>query len=359
MVARFTRSKLCIALITSTVAFNLTGCKSSRDYESILKENQFKYECENNHVLLVDSNVCDEDILKLPDDLVSLELFRCNYLTNLDNLSVSCPNIKYLRIDGCASLDDFSFVYDLVNLEYLDINESAFVTQELVDYLDEINIRHTITEEDLIEVQKVDEILNNITTDDMDDEDKVRAIACYIMNEYSYDIKSVNTSNLYPLSSFIRTGKGVCASYSYLANALLRKANINSYEIMSNDHGWNLLEFDGKYYYLDSTNLDFFPIISEIILKNFGIGFYYLNDPSCTILSAMDKYDDIENVIIPNSLIMDIKAGEDEKNIIEKYKNSVPVIMIEAIIVLLTFLNIFFSGKIYLETHKGIHGIKK
>jgi len=52
----------------------------------------------------------------------------------------------------------------------------------------------------------------------------------------------------------------------------------------------------------------------------------------------MKSYDDIENVIIPNSLIVDIINSEDEKSIIEKYKNTVPVVMIQALIILYAFM---------------------
>ena len=39
---------------------------------------------------------------------------------------------------------------------------------------------------------------------------------------------------------------GVCAGIAYTTNVLLRKAGIESYELISNDHGWNLIDLDGK-----------------------------------------------------------------------------------------------------------------
>lgn len=339
MVVKFAKRKLCIAIAMSTISLSLTGCKSSNNYESILAENQFEYEIDdNNFLVLIDSNICDEDVTSLSDEIVALGLYRCNYLTNLDDLPSTCPNIRNLCIDKCASFEDFSFVYNMPNLKRLDVIESAFVTRELVDYLDTANISHNITDKDIYFSEMIDEILSKIITDEMNDTEKINAIACYLMDEYSYVYNTASKSNLFPLSSFLETKKGVCASYAYLANALIRKAHINSYEITSIDHGWNILELDGKYYYLDSTNLKVIPFLSEVLIEKFGIGFYYLSDPEFTFWSAMKSYDDIENVIIPNSLIVDIINSEDEKSIIEKYKNTVPVVMIQALIILYAFM---------------------
>ena len=63
---------------------------------------------------------------------------------------------------------------------------------------------------------------------------------------------------------------GVCASYAYLTNVLLRKAGIESYEITSDSHAWNVIELDGKYYYLDGINASGMPdTTGDVIMANY------------------------------------------------------------------------------------------
>lgn len=67
-----------------------------------------------------------------------------------------------------------------------------------------------------------------------------------------------------------------------------------------------------------------------------------MTDPKATSFSAMNDYDNVEKVLIPDSLIEDIKAGQSEKNIFEKYGNSVPARVIEILIIVLS-INLGFK----------------
>lgn len=336
---------ICILGLTVCTFTTLTGCSSTKDYKSILDKNEFTYELSDDTAVLVDSNITDEDVTKLSPDIRVLGLFRCNYITDLSLLPAYCPDIQYLIIDKCASLEDLSFIYELDNLCYLDICESPFISDELVDYLNGKGIIHTIDGDKLKIVDEVDKVLSEIINESMSDEDKIKAITQYVIETYKYDKYRADVSNEYPLTSFLGAKRGVCASYAYLTNVLLRKADINSYEIVSDDHGWNVIELDGKYYYLDTTNMKILPFVAEMLLDNFNVGFYYMTSPAVTSFSVMDDYDNIENVIIPNSLIEDIRRGEDEKNIMEKYKNSVPVLIIQLLIIVIVLTEVFYRSK--------------
>ena len=58
---------------------------------------------------------------------------------------------------------------------------------------------------------------------DMTDEEKIQAITFYVIDNYSYKMSKVFESNAEPLESMLDNKGGVCASYAYLTNVLLRK----------------------------------------------------------------------------------------------------------------------------------------
>ena len=324
--------KICCLALCGVMALSLVGCGGP----SISERNQETYDVESGETYFssYQSHFSDEDLRRLPESIETINLDYALYLSDLSDLPDICPNLKRLTLDNCPSIDDISFIYRLPNLEYLSLNDCAYVTPELVEYLESRGIEHNITQDDLDAAAKVDEIIDEIITDDMTDEEKIQAITFYVIDNYKYRITKSMESNTEPLESMFENKGGVCASYAYLTNVLLRKAGITSYEIVSESHGWNIIELDGKYYYLDATNIKQIPLISKYVLKYFNVGFYYMQDPDANMWSAMDDYDDTDKVIIPQSLIEDIERGESEKNIWEKYGNSMPARIIEIVLII-------------------------
>ena len=77
-----------------------------------------------------------------------------------------------------------------------------------------------------------------------------------------------------------------------------------------------------------------------------------MTDPRANSFSAMKDFDKTDKVVIPQSLIEDIEAGQSEKNIWEKYGNSVPARIIEIILIIAAI-----SGGFTLAT-KAVDNIK-
>ena len=291
------------------------------------------------HVFYLDSDYTNSKI----DELETFgEEIRVLYIDSymiddLSRIAEYCPNIEKINLKYSPSISDLSFIYSLPNLKSVYIEENGYVTPELVEYLDRNCIDHNITQQDLDNVKELDQIISEIITEDMTDEEKIQAISLYVMNNYHYDIHKVEESNIRPLSSTLENKGGVCASYAYITNILLRKAGVTSYEVQTKNlesgHGWNLVQIDGKYYYLDTTNIDYLPPISSFVLEHLNIGFFYMTDPADTAFSAMENYDNIEKINIPKEMIEDIERGESEKNIIEKYGTGVPARIIELVLI--------------------------
>ena len=325
-----------ILLSASMTLLTTSGCSKDTEYEDIpthiTHADSIEDNIINDSILVMHfSDITDEDLASIPSDVDHLQFEDCYFLNNLDQLPKLFPNLKVLTIIHCPSVVNLDFIYDMPNLTFFCCDDCAGVNQELKDYLDEHNIDNNITERDIMVSKKIDEIYASIIKDDMTDEEKIRAITCYIVDNYDYDEEYITESNLDPLYSMVTTNKGVCAGYAYLADVLLCKAGINSHYVIDADHAWNIIEEDDKYYYLDTTNIDTNDYISSI--KKLNSAPYYMSSPNNTYASSMTPYNAGEGkIIMPKSFVDDIAAGEDIKTLKEKYNGDFVLYWLKSLI---------------------------
>lgn len=322
---------ICLLTLVAMLA-GLTGCGGP----SISELNGTSYDIPYGETSLSAyyEPISDADLMKLPSTIESITLDYCNFVSDLSKLPEVCPNLKRITLNNCAAIDSLDFLFEFPNLEYIKLNDCAFIDRATVADFKGLGIEVDVSEADLDAAEKVNEIISEIITEDMTDEEKIQAITFYVIDNYKYKVTKVMESNEEPLESMLDNKGGVCASYAYLTNVLLRKAGIESYEICSSSHAWNVINLDGKYYYLDATNIKQIPLISKYVVKYFNFGFSYMTDPGVNPIAPTADYDDTSKVVIPQSLIDDIAAGESEKNIWEKYGNCYPAIIIEIILLI-------------------------
>lgn len=263
------------------------------------------------------SSIDNKCIECFPESVEELNLAYCFYLNDLSLLPKQCPNIKVLYLDCLPSLKDFSFLYAFENLEEVTISDSAYITEDLINYLDSHGIKHNLSETDVQNNKITDDIINEIITPDMSDKEKIQKICSYVLENIDYDINISSDSNLHPLGFVLENNKGVCTSYAYLTNILLEKANIKTYLVTDDDHAWNMINLDGKYYYIDNTSIDSFSF-DKLLLDVFNVGLFYMGDTEDVTMAPMSSLQSGE-VNIPIQLLEDVLKGRNEKDVIEKY----------------------------------------
>lgn len=188
-----------------------------------------------------------------------------------------------LEYDGKITLDDLSFLIKDIYSDGSYISGTlGRVTSQVVDCGEytqvnfSVEYRNTLEEEEFIN-SEVNRILKNIIKPGMSEFEKVKAVHDYIINNTRY-AKDTKHS---PHSAYtiFKEGKGVCQAYTLASYRLLDAIGIENYYVVGkssnggvwNDHSWNLLKIDGRYYNMDVTKDD--PLISDgeqrLTYKNF------------------------------------------------------------------------------------------
>ena len=127
------------------------------------------------------------------------------------------------------------------------------------DYKIGITINRAYTQDEINEINnKVDKILNENVNNNMPPKEKIRAIHDYIINHTEYDKlkyenKNDDTYKSNTAYGVLIEGYGTCNGYAEAMEIFLDKMNIINYKISNEEHIWNLVYLDGKWYHLDLT----------------------------------------------------------------------------------------------------------
>lgn len=169
------------------------------------------------------------------------EVFTIRYLNDISNLKAGINSI----INDVISQDDY-FHYTLEKYSYVYEGYEGDVTIKF-----NVNYMETKEQADYV-TYRIDEILGEIITGDMDAYQKEKAIHDYIVLNVDFDITlSENTAY-----AALANGNTVCQGYALLAYKMLNRAGIETRIIEGTaeaPHLWNLVQLDGRWYHLDCT----------------------------------------------------------------------------------------------------------
>lgn len=120
-------------------------------------------------------------------------------------------------------------------------------------------IEHIYTKEEISTINYiVDNKLKEIITDNMTNEEKIKQVHDYIIDNTTYDTFKTNNINDDTYKSntaygVLVQGYGICSGYSDTISIFLNKLNIENYKISNNTHIWNLVYLNGVWSHLDAT----------------------------------------------------------------------------------------------------------
>ena len=120
-------------------------------------------------------------------------------------------------------------------------------------------IEHIYTEEEITKINYiVDNKIKELIIDTMTNEEKVKIIHDYIIDNTTYD--TLKTENIHDDTYKSNTaygvliqGYGICSGYSDAISIFLNKLNIKNYKISNDTHIWKLVYLNGVWSHLDAT----------------------------------------------------------------------------------------------------------
>lgn len=292
-----------------------------------------------------------KDLPSIPS-LESLSLYNLFLDLELDPNNIvfleNNPSIKYLELDGIllvpgieeslnkletlrlgTSLNvdiDFSKLDKLKKLDLIEIapyNLAMYLNSEEYNILVasgvEINLDEEYKQMFLSANEKLDNIVASLNvTKESTDREKLDAILYYVLTNLTYDPtiaeltpEELEVTNL--AAEFYKDGllygalekeTSICGNYTALVEALSDRLGnpSDSYFMTSNTHAWNLMNIDGDLYYVDSTWLDDFEVITVPKIAD-GDGqslSWYMENPSSSNITLLDPSGaHIPNVKIP------------------------------------------------------------
>lgn len=227
-----------------------------------------------------------------------LEALRIASITLQPTINLKCNNFEnsdYI-FDDFNKLDINPYGAKKVNVSWMDYKSMADLTVNIV-YSQVHKIQKSMTndialtrlsQEDLEVIDKMEEIVSEIITDDMTDYEKELAIHDYIVKNYKYDHENYISDTIpdesYTPYGLLVKGTGVCQAYAEVTKLLLNKVGIECDVVVGTsrdeNHAWNILKLEDEYYMLDVTwndptpdeegyvNYDYFNLTQEQFLQD-------------------------------------------------------------------------------------------
>ena len=121
-----------------------------------------------------------------------------------------------------------------------------------------VRIIHTYSPDDIKEIdKKIDEVFRENITEDLTIEEKIKKLHDYIINHTKYDIdRSDNKINKYHSDTAygpLFEGYAICGGYADSMQLFLNKLNLPNFKVTSENHIWNVVLLNDKWYHIDLT----------------------------------------------------------------------------------------------------------
>lgn len=232
------------------------------------------------------------EFVQITDDFVPynyqdlLNIFYTVLDAGYDTFTFYCPNEYLDCISDVEKISDSENVDVLTTLGNFVAPFNNFTTlRVLYDTAGEVTIEvtHLYTDEDISNINaKIDELWNELVTDEMEKEDIIYAFHDYIINTTRYDEAYATTPNddETPHNSSkangpLFDGYAICSGYTDAMAIVLDRLDIPNFKVASDTHVWNALYLDNEWLHLDLTWDD--PVSEDHSVDNLLHKFFLIN----------------------------------------------------------------------------------
>lgn len=176
-----------------------------------------------------------------------------------DKFTFYCPNdykdcldeIKYLASDQITLSNINNFVHPFNGFKHI---ETTYDTSGKVT----LKVYHTYTDEEKEEIRnKINAIEAELKDDTLSIQDQIKVYHDYIIDHTVYDSERADSSIVkYKSDTAYGTlleGYSLCGGYTDSMAIILNDMGLENYKVSSEDHIWNAVKIDDKWYHLDLT----------------------------------------------------------------------------------------------------------
>ena len=139
------------------------------------------------------------ELCKKPYDLENDRISKPNNSFIHDISAIQGSNVKVLNISGLYALSSeklYETARNLPELEEivgLELNNAEMCSKELIDYCEEHSIKQPFTEKSMEIKKELRRIVEEYTTPEMSQEEKIKELSKYIINLVSYNFEYANS----------------------------------------------------------------------------------------------------------------------------------------------------------------------
>ena len=243
---------LCLIYNDEIINFIVNTFNNYNKDATILNNNEYANNNDYSYVKLT-----DDFVPKNKNDIINIYYTILN--SGMSSFTFYCSNEYKDCINDINYISNNQILLSEIN-NFVPVYNSFQNIDTEFDSLGKVTItithNYTNSQIEIIE-SKVDDIYNELIKDNMTDNEKIKSIHDYIINTTKYDTdRSDNKITKY--HSDIAYGAliehyAICGGYADSMKLFLDKLNIPNYKISSENHIWNLVKLDNKWYHLDLT----------------------------------------------------------------------------------------------------------
>lgn len=216
-----------------------------------------------------------EDISELAklENLETIDIANC-YIKEIPDLS-RCRGLTTLYLSG-NMIEDISPVADIPSLRYVSLESNHIRSIEPLKNMENLEILaiqsncildYAAVSESKVLIAAIDYGSQSTYAESLEMENKAKQIVAllpegmselekevtiykYVMDSMVF-VEKTRPAHAYGYSAIVE-GEGVCGDYAEMFCLLANHAGIEAYLCHSDDHAWNIVKIDGKYYHCDS-----------------------------------------------------------------------------------------------------------